>query len=296
MTRAKIIILLVFSLALIFQQLADAQYSIQHSVLGNGGAVIENESYRIVGTVGQSEISIEPISNGLNIVYSGFWYLPSPPTLIYGDVSGDGNVTAYDASLVLRAVVGLKDLSPDEREAADVTDDGSVTALDAALILQHTVGLIVQFPAETTIIAAPALSAKSEQEALMEKITRLEATELNSEQKKVLEQLKRLVFKRLIPKRTVLLQNYPNPFNPETWIPFELAQDADVVIKIYDGAGRLIRKIDLGRKESGYYTKKTAAVYWDGRNAVGEPVASGIYFYSIKAGEFTATKKLLILK
>jgi hypothetical protein len=100
----------------------------------------------------------------------------------------------------------------------------------------------------------------------------------------------------VIPSRNALLQNYPNPFNPDTWIPFELAQDADVVIKIYEQLGKLIRNIDLGRKEAGYYTNKTSAVYWDGRNDAGESVASGIYFYSIKAGEFTATKKLLILK
>ncbi|MBM3238548.1 T9SS type A sorting domain-containing protein [Candidatus Poribacteria bacterium] len=75
-----------------------------------------------------------------------------------------------------------------------------------------------------------------------------------------------------------------------------LGQDADVVIKIYEQLGKLIRNIDLGRKEAGYYTKKSAAVYWDGRNDSGELVASGVYFYSIKAGEFTATKKLLILK
>ena len=130
MTRAKTILLLVFSLALIFQQLADAQYSIQHSVFGNGGAVIENESYRIVGTVGQPAIGMV---NGEFNIYSGFWYLPIPTTLKYGDVSGNGTVTAYDAALVLQAVVGLKELSPDEREVADVTNDGSVTALDACV-------------------------------------------------------------------------------------------------------------------------------------------------------------------
>jgi hypothetical protein len=286
-------ILLALAIGLTFHQRAEAQYSVQKSVFGNGGAVIENGSYRIVGTVGQPVIGMV---NGEFKIYSGFWYLPGPPTLIYGDVSGNGSVTAYDASLVLQAVVGLKVLSPVEREAADVTNDGSVTAMDAALILQYTVGLITQFPAEITSVAAPALSAKSEEEALMEKIARLEATELNSEQRKVLEQLKNLVFKRLIPERTVLLQNYPNPFNPETWIPFKLARDADVVINIYEQSGRLIRKIDLGRKEAGYYMEKNTAAYWDGRNDAGESVASGIYFYSIKAGEFTATKKLLILK
>ena len=172
-------ILLVLAISLTFHQHAEAQYSVQNSVFGNGGAVIEDSSYRIVGTVGQPAIGM---TSGEFKIYSGFWYLPIPPKLIYGDVSGDGDVTAYDAALVLQSVVGLKNLSSFERQAADVTNDDSVTALDAALILQYSVGLITQFPAEITPTAAPALSTKSEEEALMEKIARLEAIELNSEQ------------------------------------------------------------------------------------------------------------------
>lgn len=152
-------VMLVLAISLTFHQHAEAQYSVQNSVFGNGGAVIEDSSYRIVGTVGQPAIGM---SSGEFKIYSGFWYLLTPPKLIYGDVSGNGAVTAYDASLVLQAVVGLKNLSPAEREAADVTNDDSVTALDAALILQHSVGLITQFPAEIAPTAAPALSTKSE--------------------------------------------------------------------------------------------------------------------------------------
>ncbi len=99
-----------------------------------------------------------------------------------------------------------------------------------------------------------------------------------------------------IPPENALGQNYPNPFNPETWIPFKLAQDADVAIKIYDLSGKLIRNLTLGRKSAGYYISKPSAAYWNGKNDAGEYVASGTYFYSIKAGEFTDTKKLLISK
>lgn len=81
-----------------------------------------------------------------------------------------------------------------------------------------------------------------------------------------------------IPPKSELLPNYPNPFNPDTWIPFKLAQDADVIIKIYEPSGKLIRKIDLGRKAAGYYIQKSSAAYWDGKNDVGELVASGTYF------------------
>jgi hypothetical protein len=99
-----------------------------------------------------------------------------------------------------------------------------------------------------------------------------------------------------IPSENVLAQNYPNPCNPDTWIPFKLAQDTDVVIKIHESSGKLIRKIDLGWKSAGYYISKSSAAHWDGKNDAGESVASGIYFYSIEAGEFTATRKLLIAK
>lgn len=100
----------------------------------------------------------------------------------------------------------------------------------------------------------------------------------------------------LIPERPRLLQNYPNPFNPETWIPFELAQDADVVIRIFNLQGQLIRTLDIGHKEAGLYLNKDRAVYWNGCNDTGEKVGSGTYFYQIDTGDFIATKKLVILK
>ncbi len=95
-------------------------------------------------------------------------------------------------------------------------------------------------------------------------------------------------------KRTALLQNFPNPFNPETWIPYQLAEDVDVKIRIYDGAGHLIRTLNPGRKPSGFYTNKEKAAYWDGKNESGEPVSSGVYFYTIRADDFTATKKMVV--
>ena len=102
-----------------------------------------------------------------------------------------------------------------------------------------------------------------------------------------------------------LLQNYPNPFNPETWIPFELAQNASVTINIYDNKGQLIRTIALGPKKAGVYLSKSKSAYWDGRDSSGEKVASGVYFYTLQvreavprigAGEFSATRKMIIVK
>ncbi len=95
---------------------------------------------------------------------------------------------------------------------------------------------------------------------------------------------------------TSVLPNYPNPFNPETWIPYQLAEPTDVNVSIYSTDGKLVRTLTLGHKPAGIYYDKSRAVYWDGKNRQGEPVASGIYFYTFTAGGFSATKKMLIRK
>ena len=99
-----------------------------------------------------------------------------------------------------------------------------------------------------------------------------------------------------IPAETELLRNYPNPFNPETWIPYRLAEDADVSLTIYDVNGELVRSIDVGHQSAAVYETRAKAIYWDGRNRFGEQVASGIYFYNLSAGDFSATRKMVILK
>ena len=100
----------------------------------------------------------------------------------------------------------------------------------------------------------------------------------------------------VIPTETILLSNYPNPFNPETWIPYQLSASADVSVSIYSVNGHLVRRLDLGHQSAGVYQSRSRAAYWDGRNAFGEHVASGLYFYTLTAGEFTATRKMLIRK
>ncbi|RKU12006.1 hypothetical protein C6503_18085 [Candidatus Poribacteria bacterium] len=98
------------------------------------------------------------------------------------------------------------------------------------------------------------------------------------------------------PKDTILAQNYPNPFNPETWIPYQLSQSAEVSIHIHNVAGHLIRTLDLGLKPTGSYMTPSTAAYWDGKNSVGESVASGIYFYTLQTADFAATRRMVILK
>ena len=98
------------------------------------------------------------------------------------------------------------------------------------------------------------------------------------------------------PKDTILAQNFPNPFNPETWIPYQLSQPAEVSISIHNIAGQLVRTLDLGLQPVGSYMTPGTAAYWDGKNAVGERVSSGIYFYTLQTAEFTATRRMVILK
>ena len=98
------------------------------------------------------------------------------------------------------------------------------------------------------------------------------------------------------PTQNLLLQNYPNPFNPETWIPYQLSEDSAVSISIYDTTGRLVRTLSLGFQAAGFYNSRGRAAYWDGRNELGERVASGIYFYKLETPAFQQTKRMLILK
>ena len=100
----------------------------------------------------------------------------------------------------------------------------------------------------------------------------------------------------IIPDNTDLLTNFPNPFNPETWIPYQLAKPAEVTLTIYNMRGVVVRTIALGHKAAGLYTSRSRAIHWDGRNSIGERVATGVYFYTLKTDDFTATRKMLIRK
>jgi hypothetical protein len=100
----------------------------------------------------------------------------------------------------------------------------------------------------------------------------------------------------MVPERTVLLPNYPNPFNPETWIPYQLAMPGEVVVSIFDVQGRLIRRLRVGYRPAGYYVSRDRAVYWDGRNERGERVSSGVYVVELRVGDFTTTRRMMLVK
>ncbi|HIE30282.1 TPA: T9SS type A sorting domain-containing protein, partial [Candidatus Poribacteria bacterium] len=305
----------------------------------------------------------------------------SVEVVICGDLSGNGESTAYDAALILQSVVGLATLTPAQIAAADTSDNGSISALDAALVLQYSVGLISIYPAlgptqGTPILWANPASAEIQIGSLSAKIGQIvsvpiflrgdgilavemilnyddELLEFQGLNRKLAKTefshsdgrlqiavagdadlpkgelifvnflLKNsvsliseipLTFAKaeinegnfavrlksgsisILPDKYSLLQNYPNPFNPDTWIPYQLPESADVLIKIYNVRGELVRTLALGVQPAGNYVQPKKAAYWDGRNDAGEKVASAIYFYTLKAGNFTATRKMVILK
>ena len=201
------------------------------------------------------------------------------------DVNGDGNVDVLDL-ISIASEFG----STGANITADVNRDGVVNMVDLVLV------------AGTFESAAAAPSTHSR---IPETITAVEVRQWLTEARAlenrdsimqrgilVLEQL--LVY--LTPKETELLANYPNPFNPETWIPYRLAADADVKLTIYDQSGQVVRTIDVGHRIAAVYERQSKAIYWDGRNQVGEQVSSGVYFYHLSAGDYSNTRKMIILK
>ena len=196
------------------------------------------------------------------------------------DVNDDGVVDVKDILLV------VSNLGKTGRNAADVNGDGTVNEADIALV-----ALAMGVGAAAPVASMDALDVVTP-ERVREWIAQAITSGENQEAILALEQLLSL----LTPKQTALLANYPNPFNPEAWIPYQLANDADVQISIYDISGALVRQLHMGHQQAANYTNRSRAGYWDGRNGFGERVVSGIYFYTLTARDFSATRKMLISK
>ena len=205
-----------------------------------------------------------------------------PPTT--ADVNNDGLVNILDLILIASS------FGQSGQNDADVNGDRVVSILDLVL----AAGMFEE-PA-----AAP-----SAQPQVPETLTAVEVQRWLTDARSldvrdpimergfvVLEQL--LV--SLTPTETELLANYPNPFNPETWIPYQLAQDAFVTLTIYDVNGRVVRTLNVGHRIAAVYESQSKAIYWNGKNNLGEQVASGVYFYHLSAGDYSATRKMVILK
>jgi hypothetical protein len=200
------------------------------------------------------------------------------------DVDGNGTVDNVDAGLVIGALGTTT-------AKYDVDGDGTVTFTDVQLVLNGR---------DDGAAAAPmafGMKLSAEQIArIEEQIELFIATgDRSPDAMRTLIYLQQLIATAR-PDQTQLLANYPNPFNPETWIPYELATDTNVRITIYNAQGVVIRTLQLGQQSAGYYTDRERAAYWDGRNAYGEQVASGVYFYQLETDTMSALRKMVILK
>ncbi|MXV78750.1 T9SS type A sorting domain-containing protein, partial [Candidatus Poribacteria bacterium] len=205
------------------------------------------------------------------------------------DVNGDGRVSILDMIEVSRYFGSLKvDGSP-----ANTNDDGVIDIKDLIFVAQH---LGTQTNNEGSAPLSPALVenwialAWDEYDGsieFQEGITYLEDLLVLLTAEKLVENT---------VEKTALFANYPNPFNPETWIPYQLAVPSEVYMTIHSVTGQVVRTLALGHQSAGIYRSRTRAAYWNGKNEIGKPVASGIYFYTLKAGDFTATRKMLIRK
>ena len=255
----------------------------------------------------------------------GTGYTIGAPSAGNLDVNADGQVNVIDLAIVAlfygtRVPAGLS-------LPADVNADGIVNLSDLIAVAEgidaagnagtlnaDDVGVVLEAVAEQVnvierIAEAPAHFSTSQQAGLAGVAYRnvvaafadvkhlaTDDVRLGKWMPLLEELLHQLAEMREIPDTTALLPNYPNPFNPETWIPYHLSKDAEVTLTIHDIRGVSVRELTLGHQPAGVYESHGRAAYWDGKNQIGEPVASGVYFYTLTAGEFTATRRLLIVK
>jgi len=202
------------------------------------------------------------------------------------DINGDGSVDSKDVdALIVAVAAGVTDAK------YDVNGDGKVDIFDVSAVSSKR---------SDGAAAAPALLGTKlsivQIDRLQDQIDLLIASNDRSpDAMRLLIYLQQLIVMAR-PEKTQLLANYPNPFNPETWIPYELATDTTVKITIYNTQGVVIRTLELGHQSAGYYTGRDRAAYWDGRNALGEQVASGIYFYQFETDDMSSMRKMVILK
>ena len=205
--------------------------------------------------------------------------------LATGDVNRDGRVSILDLVLIAQQLGRRVPAG----SAVDLNGDGVVSILDL-ILAARAIG-------SATASAAPGIGADGiDPETIEAWIAQARLEDDGSLAfRQGIENLERLLAS-LIPEETALLRNYPNPFNPETWIPYQLAEPAEVTLTIYDMNGSVVRRLAVGHRAAGMYRSRSRAVYWDGRNQLGEAVANGVYFYTLTVGEFSATRRMLILK
>ena len=256
----------------------------------SGASIAENDdggtefNFRIVYDVlspGTYYVKIESFlgATGGYTVYTEF------SAGLSADVNGDGTIDFLDL-----IQIGDNYGQTGENDA-DVNGDGVVDIVDLVLVAGAFEGDLPAAPPVFTP-AVTTLNATDVQKWLAD-ARRLTLTDSTSQRGVLfLEHLLMI----LTPQETVLLPNYPNPFNPETWIPYQLTHDADVSLAIYDTNGAMVRLIHLGHQPAGFYTERSRAAHWNGRNDSGETVASGVYFYRLRAGDYSHMRRMVIVK
>ena len=253
--------------------------SVRFTAIANGQGRVVLRNFRAGSSAGETILSTLP---QIIIVVGG-----EATTIPKWDVNEDGITDAADVNLVTAAL----GQSPPTNPRTDVNGDGVVNGRDLAVVAAH-LEEAADPAAPLNVVRPLGLTPKMVEQAL--DILRT-ADDGSLTFRRGIANLERLLAS-FVPEKTALLHNYPNPFNPETWIPYQLATASDVTFHIYAANGALVRTLTLGYQPAGIYQYRSRAAYWDGKNDVGEPVASGIYFYTLTAGELTATRKMLIRK
>ncbi len=213
------------------------------------------------------------------------------------DVNQDGQVDILDILHVAQYLREEASVNPQ----SDVDGDGMIGILDLIAVAQHINDSTSAAPTMITnqgVEMNPTLVNSSELTPELIHAWITEAMLKNDGAtvfRKAIANLQRLLAS-LTPEKTKLLANYPNPFNPETWIPYHLARPSEVSIRIYNANGHIIRTLVLGHQNAGIYQSRSRSAYWDGKNDLGETVASGVFFYTLTAGNFVATRKMLVIK
>ena len=224
-------------------------------------------------------------------------------TQLPGDVNQDGQVDILD----LLVVISHFGESPPPNERIDANKDGEVNLDDVTWIVQIIEGNQNNTAApsqkdQSVVISSTMLNrfpslTENDIELLYSFYLKIEEIQNDSTQIELVKQfLRRLLMPVNGPMKTQLHANYPNPFNPETWIPYQLAEDAEITIRIYDTSGKIVRTLFSGYQTSGYYITRSKAAYWDGQNEFGEAVASGVYIYELVTPKSKLTKRLVVLK
>ena len=274
--------------------------TVQFDILGGGGHLsaetVETDAQgnaRVTLTLGSSQ-GVNKVRASSEGIQSWVLFLlgQQAPQLV-ADVNGDGVVNIQDLVLV------SGQFGKTGEHGADVNGDGVVNIQDLVLVA-GAFGAGAAAPSVRAVSRAR-LTASDVEGWLIEARESIRSGSGEASRPGGLSYgrgiavLERLLAS-LMPTETALLANYPNPFNPETWIPYQLANPAEVTVSIHSADGKLVRTLTLGQMPAGVYQGKNRAAYWDGRNAFGEPVASGVYFYTLQAGEFSATRKMVIRK